>query len=70
MRVIWQLHKEALAAAIKALPSYYIRQKDGLSLPPLNDYYKAFDKLMSCNITSTAVTAVNCSPQPHRLEKS
>jgi hypothetical protein len=51
------LYKEALAAEIKAPPSYYTRQRDGLPLPHIDTYCKAYDKLMSCNITSTTATA-------------
>ncbi len=53
------LHKEALAKEIKAPPSYHTRRREGMPLPPLDAYCKAYDTLMNCTLTSTAATAFN-----------
>jgi hypothetical protein len=53
------LHKEALAAEIKAPPSYFIRRQDRMPLPSVDDYCKPFDRLMTCTYTSTTATAFN-----------
>ncbi len=54
-----RLHKEALAKEIKAPPSYHTRRRDGLPLPPLDAYCKAYETLMNSTFTSTAATAFN-----------
>jgi len=54
-----KLYKEALAREIKAPPSYHSRRRDGLPLPAVDQYCKAYDKLMTCPNTTTAATAFN-----------
>jgi len=54
-----KLHKEALAREIKAPPSYHTRRQDGLPLPAVDQYCKAYDKLMTCPNTTSVATAFN-----------
>jgi hypothetical protein len=54
-----KLYKENLAKEIKAPPSYYTRQQDGLPLPNVDTYCKAYEKLMTCPYTTTAAIAFN-----------
>jgi hypothetical protein len=54
-----KLYKEALVREIKAPPSYHSRRRDGLPLPAVDQYCKAYDKLMTCPNTTTAATAFN-----------
>jgi hypothetical protein len=53
------LHKEALAAEIKAPPSFFTRRQDRMPLPSVDEYCKAYDRLMTCTFTSTTATAFN-----------
>jgi hypothetical protein len=53
------LHKEALAAEIKAPPSFFTRRQDRMPLPSVDEYCKAYDRLMTCSLTSTTPTAFN-----------
>jgi hypothetical protein len=53
------LHKKALVAEIKAPPSFYTRRKDRMPLPSVDEYCKAYDRLMTCTFTSTTATAFN-----------
>jgi hypothetical protein len=54
-----QLYKEAMAAQIKAPPSFHTRRRDGLPLPSLDSYCKAYEALMTCTFITTAATAFN-----------
>jgi hypothetical protein len=54
-----KLYKEALVREIKAPPSYHSRRRDGLPLPAVDQYCKAYDKLMTCPNTTTAAIAFN-----------
>jgi hypothetical protein len=54
-----QLYKESLTVQIKAPPSFHTRQRDGLPLPSLDVYCKAYDTLMTRTFISTAATAFN-----------
>jgi hypothetical protein len=53
------IYKEALTAEIKAPPSYFTRRQDRMPLPSVNEYCKAYDRLMTCTFTSTMATAFN-----------
>jgi hypothetical protein len=53
------IYKEALATEIKAPPSYFTRRQDRMPLPSVDEYCKAYDRLMTCTFTSTIATAFN-----------
>jgi hypothetical protein len=57
--VNWQLYKEEAAKEIKAPPSFYTRRQDGQPLPAVHIYCQAYDKLMTCTLTTTVTTAFN-----------
>ena len=40
-------------------PSYHTRRQDGLPLPAVDQYCKAYDKLMTCPNTTSVATAFN-----------
>jgi hypothetical protein len=64
------LHKEALAAEIKAPTSYFTRRQDCMPLPSVDEYCKAYDRLMTCTYTSTTATTFNFAALIRTISKA